>query len=177
MISKFSIDVDAVKDLQRQLAAMAVRVTDFSVPLTEGSKLFFSDIKDAISTSGASWGEPWAEHAPGTEERWGSHPMMRLTDGIAEDLQRFVRPTMAGAFTRDPTVRLHERGRGRGWRSVKPNLSQRRRRSGTASLNAGYSSLGIALEMPSRYVMGFREDTIDLVLESCLDYAIGQQGI
>jgi hypothetical protein len=174
-VTKIDINLDSIKVLNKFLDEMEERVTDVSVPLTTFAKLAYKDIQDAISRGG--WdGDMWPAHADSTTERHGAHPLMRNTDGIAEDLAYFVRPTMAGAFTRDPTVILHEHGRGSGWRSIKSGPSQRKRQKAANKLTSLLNQMGMGMEMPPRVVMGFDTDTIDLGVDLCLDYAMQQKG-
>jgi hypothetical protein len=182
-VTKIDINLDSIKVLTKFLDEMEERVTDFSVPLTTFAKLAYKDIQDAISRGG--WdGDMWAPHADSTTDRHGAHPLMRNTDGIAEDLAYFVRPTMAGAFTRDPTVILHEHGRGAGWRAIKTGsknlrggaLSNRKRKQAAHKLTSLLNQMGMGMEMPARVVMGFDTDTIDLGVDLCLDYAMQQKG-
>jgi hypothetical protein len=174
-VTKIDINLDSIKVLTKFLDEMEERVTDFSVPLTTFAKLAYKDIQDAISRGG--WdGDMWAPHADSTTDRHGAHPLMRNTDGIAEDLAYFVRPTMAGAATRDPTVILHEHGRGSGWRAIKSGPSKRKRQAAANKLTSLLNQMGMGMEMPARVVMGFDTDTIDLGVDLCLDYAMQQKG-
>lgn len=145
---KVDIDVSGLKDLQRFLAGMENRITDFSVPLTEGSKLMLNDIMQAIATQGSSWGEPWEPHAEATIDRWGAHTMLNLTGEMIGSLARFVRPMLAGVGA-NATSLLMEHGRGGGWRGGSDDT-----------------------EMPDRNIMGRTEETTDLIVEMCLDYAV-----
>lgn len=149
---KVELDLSGLRDLQRYLAGMEVRVQDFSVPLTDGSKLMLNDILQAIATQGSSWGEPWLPHAEGTVERWGAHPMLDLTGQMIGSLARFVRPTVAGVGA-NATSLLMEHGRGAGWRGGSDDT-----------------------EMPDRNIMGRTQETEDAIVEMCLDYAVEESG-
>lgn len=153
-IARVDIDLAGIRDLQTYLADMEKRITDFSVPLTEGSHLMLADIMEAIATHGSSWGEPWESHAPATEEKWGAHSMLDLTGRMIASLTRFVRPMLAGVEGNATTI-LMEHGRGSAWRG-----------------DGG----GDGTEMPDRNIMGRKEETADLIISLCLDYAIDENG-
>lgn len=146
-------DLSGIRDLQRWLAEMGNRVTDFSVPLTEGSHLMYADIMEAIASHGSSWGEPWEPHAQSTIERHGQHQMLSLTGDMISSLFRFVRPMVAGVAGNATTI-LMEHGRGSGFRG---------------------DGAGGDTEMPDRNIWGRTETTEDRIVEMCLDYALGEQ--
>jgi hypothetical protein len=164
---KVTVDVTSIRDLQRYLTEMEVRVTDFTVPLTAGSRLMYADIMNAVASHGASWGELWAEMSQSTIIRHGAHSLMDLSGTMLRSLTRFVRKNVTGISGNATTI-LHEHGRGRGWRGA----SKKTRRA--ARYASAFGDSGVGLEMPVRDVLGFEDSTIDLIAEMCLDYAIDE---
>ena len=130
----------------------------------------YQDIMNAIATHGASWGDMWAEMSQSTILRHGAHSLMDFSGRMIRSLTRFVRPTVAGVSGNATTI-LHEHGRGRAWRGA-PGNSKKQRARRAALVSSG--QLSNDLEMPVRDVMGYDDATIDLIVEMCLDYAVGE---
>jgi hypothetical protein len=164
---KVTIDVTSVRELQRYLTEMENRVDDFTVPLTDGTKLMYRDMMEAVATHGASWGELWNEMAQSTIVRHGPHALLDFSGAMLRSLTRFVRKTVAGVSGNATTI-LMEHGRSRGWRG---SGGKSGRRAAQYAASFGDSS---GLEMPPRNIMGFREETLDAICEMCLDYAVDE---
>jgi hypothetical protein len=166
---KVTIDVSSVRELQRYLTEMENRVDDFTVPLTDGTKLMYRDMLEAVATHGASWGELWDGMAQSTIVRHGPHALLDYSGAMLRSLTRFVRKTVAGVSGNATTI-LMEHGRSRGWRGAKTKGKSGRKAAQYAAAFGDSSGL----EMPARDLMGYRDETLDAIAEMCLDYAVDE---
>jgi hypothetical protein len=166
---KISINVASVQELQRYLTEVGNRVEDFSVPLTAGSKLIMQDILEAVTTHGASFGDLWDELSTSSIARHGAHSLLDYSGAMLRSLTRFVRKTVAGVSGNATTI-LMEHGRSRGWRGAATKGKKGRK---AAQYAAAFGD-SAGLEMPTRDLMGYRDETLDAIAEMCLDYAIDE---
>lgn len=103
----FTIDLAAMGRLEENIGKLA------GVP-SRASARVARDIGNAIDGQFGSatdpYGRPWKPHAPATEERWGAHPVLQLTQAMRSSVD--VRP-MAGAgvsITIDHPAGVHQTG-------------------------------------------------------------------
>lgn len=141
------IDVTRILEFEKFLDGMGDRVSDFTVPLTKGSKQIYDDVVTNWNTKGAFFGQSWPEHAQATVERHGPHTLLRMSGGLFGSIRPFAGKFTAGVYSKAPHAHLH---------------------------NQGTEQFG-KTHNPTRLIFFIRPETIDLILEMCGDYAIGQK--
>lgn len=145
--TKIDIDVSRIRDFEKYLLGMEDRVSDFTIPLTQGSKWIYDDIITNWNTKGTFFGQAWPEHAKTTIERHGPHSLLRQSGGLFGSIRPFAGKFAAGAYSKAPHAHLHNQGTEQG---------------------------GIT-HNPTRLIFYIRPETVDRILELCGDYAVGQQ--
>lgn len=174
-----TIDVAQIALLDNDLSAMVERISDFSIPLTDGAKLILADVMSSFDTGGTSIGESWDPLAQSTIDRmqysggksgsgFGQGPTGNLFDSIGV----FVREFVAGVEATAPHAHLFENGH-YGLITIGSGPTQiKRKHDPTQPTLAGFH----AQRQPGREFLKMTEATVLAIEDLILDYAVGNFG-
>jgi hypothetical protein len=152
------------------------RVSDFSIPMEQISKLFRTDTIEVIEAEGPG---DWPPHAPSTIRRWGTHPLLRQSGIFERSIKRDWSSSNAVVLSDAPHAHFAAKGTKVHYTgSQRVNLHQDRRngvrRRTEAQERRLRQGLVSRLHEPVRTAIYIEEATGEKALDILLDWVIGE---